>query len=89
MVAGDIKLNSPVMLVDESVESTSRVQENIAQSFVNGGALMLHLVEHCLQHDDIRNCILFEDVNLVENDIRVEQQVMGISDQRAFRWWIF
>lgn len=77
------------MLVDESVESTSRVQENIAQSLVNRRALVLHLIEHSLQHDDIRNCVLFDQIDLIENDICVEQQVMRISDQRALRCRIF
>lgn len=69
-----------MMFVDESVESPAGINENVAQSFVHGSTLVTHLIQHCLQHNDILDDFFFENVDLIENDVCVQQQIMTVTD---------
>lgn len=68
--------NSPMMLIDERVETTCWIFDDFTQSLVDLCALVTHLVEHRLQDDDVLDEILFEYVDLVEHDVRVENEIV-------------
>lgn len=72
------------MLIDECVEATGRVHENVAQSFVDRGASVPDLVDNRLQNDDVGDRVLLEHIDLIQDHVRVEQQIMFGGEKLAF-----
>lgn len=72
-----------MMFIDERVETTCRILDDLTQPLVDLCALVTHLVENGLQDDDIFDDVFFEHIDLVEHDVGVEQEIVWLTDDVA------
>lgn len=66
-----------MVLVGEHEEPPSRVGAQGLEPVVHGEVLILHLVEHHRQHDDILNRWVLQQIDLVEHDVGVDDEDGG------------
>lgn len=49
---------------------------------------MFHFVKHSFQDNHVLDCVFFENIDLVQDDICVEQQIVRLLDKLTLRHWI-
>lgn len=59
----------PVVFVCKHVEVTVRVSCERSESVINGQVDVFHFVENCLQHNDVGDLVILEQVDLVQDNI--------------------
>ena len=64
--------NLQMMFIDKSVKFPRWIYENISKSLVNCCTSVSYLIDNRLNDNNIFNDILFENVNLIENNVGVE-----------------
>lgn len=74
-----------MVLVHERVESSSWIRQDSAKSLVRCGTSVLNFIENSRQDNNIFDEIVFENVNLIQDHIRVKQQVVRFANQLALR----
>lgn len=72
-----------VVFVHERVEPPIRIVQHLEQFLVHQRALVLDLVEDGVQNDDVAQNGLLEHMDLIENNVRVQHQIMGEREQAA------
>lgn len=72
-----------MVLVDEHIEVPGAVVDDLIESLVNGGAPVLHLVEHGGQNDYVAQNILLQHVDLVQNHICVQNEIVREFEEGA------
>ena len=76
------------MLVREHVELLRPVGDDVTQPLVGAQVAVLYLVEDDLQYDDVLDGGIFQEVYLVQDDVRVWHEVVRVRadvglDQRG------
>ena len=65
------------MLVGGNVEPLRRVGDDVAKPLVDAQVAVLDLVQDDLQHDHVPNGGILQEIDFVEEDVRVRHEVVG------------
>jgi len=76
-------INILVVLVDEHIEVPGAIVNDFIEPLVDGGALVLDLVQHGGQDDHVAQHILLQHVDLVQNHIGVQNEVVRKLEETA------
>lgn len=75
------------MLIDKYIKFPCWILDDILKSFIDSGAASLDFTHNRAQDDNIAQNILFQDVNLIQDDVGVEHNVVREGVGRAYGLW--
>ena len=71
------------MLVGENVEALRLVGDDVAKPLVDAQVAVLDLVQDDLQHDHVPNGGILQEIDFVEEDVRVRHEAVRVRAQRS------
>lgn len=78
-----------MVLIDEHVELSAGSLQDVPEFLVDDGTLVFHLVQDRVQDNYILQYVLLEHIDLIQNDIRVQDEVVRelvLVDGRFRKW---
>lgn len=78
-----------MVFIDEHVELSAGSLQDVPEFLVDDGTLVFHLVQDRVQDDYILQYVLLEHIDLIQNDIRVQDEVVRelVLVAGRFRKW--